>query len=191
VPTEPRRVYLDTEFLKTDPTRAGLVTLGLYDDTGRSYYAINADMDTFHVYTQVERDGTYWMRDNVWCHLPTLAARPDRLDYAHPDIKAFEQIRDEVAAYFTTGEETHVFAYYGASDMSRLWSLWNNDWTVMPRTIPTWHWELRAEQSRAGDPDLPPHPGRPHHALDDAQHDRLIHEHLLTLGAHQACGTSR
>ncbi|MEW2301940.1 hypothetical protein AB0958_18535 [Streptomyces sp. NPDC006655] len=185
---ELRHVYLSVKSLHTDPTRRGLVSLGLYDDTGLSYYAINADMDTYRVYTHVERDGTFWLRDHVWRHLPTLD-RPDRLDFAHPDVKPFAQIREEVALYFTTDREPHVYAYEGDDDMIRLWSLWNNDRLSTPSTIPTWHWDLRAEQFRAGDPELPPHPGRPHHALDDARHDRLIHQFLLNAG--QTCGASR
>ncbi|MGR3875706.1 hypothetical protein ACUXZZ_45055 (plasmid) [Streptomyces graminifolii] len=183
---ELRRVYLSVKSLRTDPSRRGLVSIGLHDDAGQSYYAVNADMDSYRAYTQTERHGTFWTRDHVWRHLPTLD-RPDRLDYSHPDVKPFDQIRDEVAGYFTTDREPHIYAYEGDSDMTRLWSLWNNDRLSTPVTVPTWHWDLRAEQYRAGEPELPPHPGRPHHALDDARHNRIIHEHLL----HAMAGASR
>lgn len=178
---EPRRVYIDTEFLTSDPSTRGLVAVGLTDDAGRDYYAINAEMDAYHVYTQVSADGTFWMRDNVWPHLPTIDGRPDRLDYSHPDVKPLDQIRDEIAAYLALGPRPHAFAYYGANDMTRLWSLWGNDWATMPDHVPTWHWDIKAEHVRAGSPQMPAHPGRLHHALDDARYDRLMHEHLLAL----------
>jgi hypothetical protein len=181
VPSETRRVYLKTESLWSDPTPRGLISLALVDGAGATYYAINAEVDAYHVYTHVAPDGTFWMRDHVWCHLPTLPDRRDRLDFGHPDVKPLEQIRDEVAAYFAAGPPAHTFVYYGAAHMCRLWSLWRNG-SLMPDAVPHWHWELKAEAVRAGSPTLPDYPGRPGHALDGAQYGRIIHERLLPLG---------
>jgi hypothetical protein len=183
VPTKSRRVYLKTEFLISDPSTKGLVALALTDGDDHTYYAVNADMDAYHVYTHVHPDGTFWMRDNVWCHLPTLTGRPDRLDFGHPDVKPLHQIREEVAIYFAAGPPAQTYAHYGASHMDRLWSLWGNNWTLMPDAVPTWHWELKAEQVRAGGPTLPALTGHLHYAPDGARHSRAIHEHLLALGA--------
>lgn len=185
MPTEPRRVYLKTEFLWSDPTTRGLVSLALTDDADVTYYAVNADMDAYRVYTHVAPDGTFWMRDHVWPHLPRLEGRCDRLDFGHPEVKPIEQIREEVAGYFAAGPPAVAFVYYGAGHMSRLWSLWR-DWTLMPDSVPRWHWDLKAEQVRAGGPKLPADPGRPNHALDGARYDRLIHEYLRGLGVADA-----
>ncbi|MFF1284340.1 hypothetical protein ACFVY4_26810 [Streptomyces sp. NPDC058299] len=176
MPTDPRRVYLDTEFLITQPCTTGLVALALTDEDGNDYCAVNAEMDTFHVYSHP------WMQEHVWPHLPTLPGMPHRLDYTHPDVKPLAQIADEVAAYFSTGRDTHLYAYYGAHDLFRLHSLWGHNWQVMPRQIPRWHFDLRALQEQAGNPDLPEQDSGAHHPLEDARHNRRMHEHLLSLG---------
>lgn len=54
-----RHVYLDTEFLRADLTKHGLVSLALTDDDGNDYYAINNAMDD----TVVRADD--WMNENV------------------------------------------------------------------------------------------------------------------------------
>lgn len=177
MPTEPRNVYLDTEFLTADPTTKGLVALGLTDGEGRDYYAVNANMDAYRVYMH------RWMRDNVWPYLPTFGGTHYRLDYSHPDVKPLDQIAEEVAAYFDLdeGRENHLYAYYGAQDAFRLHSLWGHDWEVMPRTVPRWFFDLKALAVAAGRPEMPEQETGAHQALDDARYNRTMHQHLLTL----------
>ncbi|MFB7592375.1 hypothetical protein [Streptomyces sp. NPDC056169] len=176
-----RRVYLDTEFLPADPTNTGLVSIGLTDDQGRSYYAVNRDMDTAAVLA------VPWMVNNVWRFLPRVnhprRGHPSELDVTHEDVKPLETIRSEVARYFadTSASETRLYAYYGGQDIGRLHMLWDNDWAVMPQFIPQWFTELQALIVDAGNPRLPEQPAGAHHALADAEHNRRIHEHLLSL----------
>lgn len=181
----PRDVYGDCEFLTADPTYRGFVSVGLTDRAGRDYYAVNADMDTHAVYHHRASDGTYWMRNNVWRYLPTRAAEgyPYLLDRYHPDVKPFDQIRDEVADYFAGHAENHFYAYYGASDLWRIHSLWDNNWAATPLHVPKWAWDLKAEIVRAGNPRMPEQAGDDHHALADARHNRTMHQHLLDLAA--------
>jgi hypothetical protein len=180
VPTDPRRVYLDTEFLLSDPTTGGFVSVGLTDDAGHDYTAINAEMDAFHVYNHA------WMRENVWPFLPTAPGIPHRLDYTHPDVKPLAEIKDEIAAYFDTGRETHLYAYYGGQDIFRLHSLWGHDWEIMPRQIPRWFFDIKALYVQAGSPEMPEQKNGAHDALDDARYNRTMHEHLLALEAEHA-----
>lgn len=181
-----RLVYLDTKFLITDPTTGGLVSVALTDNTGREYMAANAEMDAYHVYNHAG------MRESVWTRLPTLASMRHRLDYTHPDVKPLQQIADEVAAYFDTGEDTRLYAYYGAHHLFRLHSLWGHDREATPWQVPRWHVELRALQDELGDTDLPEQDNRSRHLLDEARHIRHIHEHLLNLtGATPTCGGRR
>ncbi|MFB7359610.1 hypothetical protein [Streptomyces gardneri] len=185
-----RRVYLDTEFLPADPTNRGLVSIGLTDDQGRSYYAVNQGMDTAAVLA------VPWMVNNVWKFLPRLQhschghpchGHPSALDVAHQDVKPLETIRAEVARYFadTDASETRLYAYYGGQDIGRLHMLWDNNWAVMPGYIPQWFTELQALIVDAGNPQVPEQPAGAHHALADAEHNRRIHEHLLSLAKEQ------
>lgn len=173
--TEPRHVYLDTEFLTSDPTTAGFVSIALTDGAGRDYMAVNAQMDTYRVYSHP------WMRDHVWPYLPTVPDMPYRLDFTHPAVKTLDEIADEVAAYLDTEQETHLYAYYGAQDAFRLHSLWNHDWEKMPRQVPRWFFDLKALRVQAGNPEMPQQKTGAHDPLEDARYNRTMHEHLLAL----------
>ncbi|GAA2770542.1 hypothetical protein XF35_40320 [Streptomyces platensis subsp. clarensis] len=178
-----RSVYLDTEFLPADPTNRGLVSIGLTDDQGRSYYAVNRDMDVAAVLA------VPWMVNNVVRFLPLNRGADGEgsaqdLDWEHNDMKSLETIRKEVAQYFadTDASETRLYAYYGGQDIGRLHMLWDNNWALMPEFIPQWFTELQALIVDAGNPRLPEQPAGAHHALADAEHNRRIHEHLMALG---------
>ncbi|MER6616367.1 hypothetical protein [Streptomyces xantholiticus] len=169
-----RRTYLDCEFLPWMTSTAGLVSIGLTDHEGHDYYAVNADMD------HAEVQANAFQREHVWPQLPRTATLA--LDRDHPDVKPLEQIRAELTAYFDTGAETGLYAYYGASDLMRLHSLWRHDWLVMPTAIPRWLDDLKALLVRAGNPPMPHQESGEHHALKDARHNRAMHEALITLG---------
>lgn len=177
-----RNVYLDTEFLPADPSLKGFVSIGLTDDQGVDYYAVNGDFD-MKAFKKIP-----FMMDNVWPSLPKqhgdirLHGKWPRLDLNHPSVKRVGQIAEAVADYFaaTDAEVTRLWAWYGAQDMCRLHSLWANDWQAMPDQIPRWFNELETLRWQAGNPDMPQQPSGLHNALADAKHNRAMHHFLLT-----------
>ena len=172
-----RNVYLDTEFLPADPTLRGFVSIGLTDDQGHGYYAVNRGMDVAALLA------VPWMVDNVWSSLPTSGRE---LDYAHHDVHSATAIASGVADYFaaTNAEVTHLWAWYGAQDICRLHSLWDNDWSRMPGQIPQWFNELETLRWQAGNPEMPEQPSGLHNALEDARHNRTMHR-FLKAAAHR------
>jgi hypothetical protein len=173
--TQPRRVYLDTEFIPTDPTVGGLISIGLTDDQGRDYYAVNASSCWYEIRRHP------WLGKHVWPYLPQNEAGGP--DIHHPDMKPLFKIREDLTRYFGDHGPAHCYAWYGSQDMGRLHSLWNNDWSAMPEDIPRWHHELQSLAWLAGDPQLPEQDGGEHHALADAKHNRRIHEFLEGLAS--------
>lgn len=204
----PRRVYLDCEFVPAIATNRGLVSIGLTDNQGRDYYAVNAEMD----YAAVQAHP--FLREHVWPMLPRTPALG--LDRAHRDVKPLSQIRHDIAAYFAPSfgagtardraatliahpallaepvdgkdeaaqaARAELYAYYGAADLARLHGLWDNNWSDMPRAIPRWYYDLKALAAQAGNPDLPAKNADQHHPLGDAHWNRDTHEHLLRLTA--------
>lgn len=169
-----RHVHLDTEFLRADLTRTGTVSIALHDEDGSDYYAVNAGMNATAVYADD------WMRENVWPYIPHDQANPDRLDTTAPEVKPFETIRDEIAAYFahTSADETRLYAWKGGQDIVRLHSFWDHDWAVMPPQIPCWMQDLRALADLRGNPPLPRQESGKHHPLDDARHNHAIRQRL-------------
>jgi 3' exoribonuclease, RNase T-like len=184
-----RNVYLDCEFLTANPTTTGLVSIALTDDQGVDYYAVNRDCDW---QTLVWHD---WMRANVVPSLPLRfpLGREENpaiwmWDDEHPDraaLKPPRRIRDDIAAYFadTDTETTHLYAYYGGQDICRLHSLWDNNWSAMPESVPCWFFDLKALAVQAGSPVLPEQAHGAHNALEDARHNRTMHQFLTTLTA--------
>jgi hypothetical protein len=177
-----RNVYLDCEFLPFDPTLRGLVSIGLTDDRGVDYYAVNRDFD-MKAFKKVA-----WMMANVWPSLPKphgdirFHGKWPRLDTSHPAVKTVPQIAQDIADYFaaTEAETTHLWAWYGGQDICRLHSLWDNDWQAMPDQIPRWINELETLRWQAGNPAMPEQPSGLHNALADARHNRAMHHFLLT-----------
>jgi hypothetical protein len=175
-----RNVYLDCEFLPADPTLRGLVSIGLTDDTGADYYAVNADMDVAALLA------VPWMVENVWPYLPRIVFGYDEpgniLNTDDPAAKSVKDIRAGVAQYFadTDADTTRLWAWYGGQDICRLHSLWDNDWSVMPDQIPRWFNELETLRWQAGNPAMPQQPSGLHNALADARHNRAMHHFLLT-----------
>jgi hypothetical protein len=177
-----RFVYLDCEFLPADPTTQGLVSIGLTDNQGVDYYAVNADMDVEALLA------VPWMVDNVWPYLPRIVFGYDEpgnvLNTDDPAVQSIADIRAGVARYFadTDATETRLFAWYGGQDICRLHSLWDNDWSVMPDQIPRWFTELEAliaDSSHSDRPELPAQDGGEHHALADARYNRQLHRAVL------------
>lgn len=171
-----RHVYIDTEFLRNDLTERGLVSLALTDDQGVDYYAINWEMDAESVH------GDDWMRENVWPFLPH--AGDGDVDWKHPDVRHYGDIREQVAAYFadTTATETRLYARNGAQDAVRLHGLWGHDWTIMPEQIPRWFTDIYQLITAAGNPDgIPEKSPHAHHPLEDARHNRAVRQYLAAL----------
>lgn len=184
-----RNVYLDCEFLRADLSNRGLASIALTDDDGVDYYAVNLGCD----WQSLVWDD--WMRANVVPSLPLRfpLGRDENpgvwmWDDEHPDRQALKApivIRDEIASYFadTDAETTHLYAYYGAQDVVRLHGLWDGDWGRMPDAVPCWFFDLKALAVQAGDPELPQQETGAHHPLEDARHNRTIHQFLTNLTA--------
>ncbi|MFC8538082.1 hypothetical protein ACFUJY_29780 [Streptomyces sp. NPDC057249] len=167
-------VDLDCEFLTDDLTPSGLVSLGLSAGPGRTLYVVNADMDVAEVLRRP------FMREQVWPHLPLTA--DGSLNRNHPDVCSYAEIRPKVEAFFADlGRDTTLWTHCGAQDVIRMHALWRHDWVVMPDTIPQWGDDLARLRRLAGGVQLPPHTGRPHHALDDAEHQRQARAYLRGL----------
>lgn len=172
-----RYVYLDCEFTREDLTATGLISIGITSD-GENYYAVNSAMKTAPIRSSP------WMMENVWPHIPS--SRRFILDRAHPDVRDYGTIRNEVSDFFgsLTGGDPDIVrlvAWCGGQDLVRLHGLWNHDWAVMPVWIPRYLHDLGEDITDSGisESDLPGQdPQTQHHALYDAKHDETLHRFL-------------
>ncbi|MCP9209698.1 hypothetical protein [Streptomyces cucumeris] len=183
-------VYIDAEFTPDDPSPSGLVSLALHSERGTSY-VVNSETDG-ESFCSVE-----FRRNHIWSKLPLSADGTLNLD--HPDVMPYAAIEQSANAYFyelTEGEDyrKHVglIADHGTQDVQRLHDLFGNDWQgVMPKWIPRFLFQdLATLKDLAGVEEgalslpggelLPVNsPEKAHHALRDAEYDRVLHEFLM------------
>lgn len=178
--------FLDTEFVDTGD-QILLISLGLVREDGEYGYWINGDDGIID--QAVHHD---WLRENVVKHLPVKVGynkfyQPPvavswSWDMAHPEIGAVKprkMIAQQVQAAIgmAPGNPT-LWAWYSAYDHVALAQLFGR-MIDLPSYIPMLTCDLKQEAMRLGDPQVPEHTGRVHHALDDARHDREIRRFLL------------
>jgi hypothetical protein len=166
------RYYLDTEF---DESRVELISVGVVDQTGRRFYAINGDYDWDLA--------APWLRDNVEPHLSLAeyAEETKNLRYAECSCRGIgDLLRDW--ANLDQGDEAHEFwAYYGAWDWVLLRRLFPQH--DVPMALPLLYFDLKQFALSVGveDPlvDFVAHVEPRHNALADAEWCRRAHEALV------------
>lgn len=175
--TTPRRIYYDLEFLE-DGRSIELISIGMVDDQGREYYAVNRNALWHRIANEP------WLMENVIPSLPRAfdgAGRPRSetccgIDFDHPDVKPIARIADEVRAFIVRDPDQPVelWAWYGAFDHVRLAWLWGR-MIDLPAGVPMFTHDLRQWQSQLGSPWLPKQPSAltAHNALDDARFNRI------------------
>lgn len=178
------KIFLDSEFLTSDMSPRGLYSLALAAETGEVFYAVNASLDI--TMSGLSDGSRQFMLDHVWPHLP--GGSPEKFDRTHPLVCSYDSIREGVGRFFEdlspTGEGNEDFTLHvrqGAQDVVRMHTLWNNDWSVMPRHVPRWADDMYRIIRDSGVPkeDLPVQDeGQAHHALHDALHEMRIIQFL-------------
>jgi 3' exoribonuclease, RNase T-like len=186
------RWYIDSEFIE-DGRTIDLISFGMVSEDGARGYWINGDDAVID--RAVYHD---WLRPNVVRHLPIKVRRggdnnPDAgmserkriigwdWDLGHPEIRNVmpkRMIAQWVQAMLSRNGPPELWAWYSAYDHVVLAQLFGR-MIDLPAGIPMLTCDLKQECLRVGDPKVPEHTGRVHHALDDAIHDMEIHDFLL------------
>jgi hypothetical protein len=189
--------YIDAEFTPNNRSASGLVSLAIHSERG-DLYLVNSGADREAFCANI------FCRDNIWSKLPLLG--DGSLDTTHPNVVHYGAIRQAVSNYFEAATDgasyrrkIGVVADHGTQDMQRIHDLFGNDWSTMPKWIPQRPFQdLATLEDLAGvekgllpgGAPLPEKGPGAHHALEDAQWDRRVHEFLLERSAavRIACG---
>lgn len=170
-------IAYDTEFLEDDST-IELISIGMVDEDGREYYAVNSDMPMERIR---ERE---WLMNNVVPHLPTVnpvtpGDRKNRLivdvDRRSPLVKPKWVIRNEVLAFLSgaqgaADDDLELWAWFGAYDHVAYAQLFGR-MIDLPPGLPMFTHELVQLWEDAGKPEKPAKPTDQHNALADARWD--------------------
>lgn len=153
-----RYFFLDTEFIERGHEHPlALISIGLCDEDGRSYYAISNEFDG--------RDASDWVREHVLTKLPP---RDD------PQWKDRRTIAREIREFVGDGEPRFV-ANHADYDWVVFCQLQGTmldlpeSWPRHCRDLKQWMDDLGVTKA-----DLPPQGPDEHHALVDAEWDRRV-----------------
>lgn len=147
------RFFYDTEFIE-DGVTIDLVSIGVVDESGRSFYAVSTEFDP-------DKAGK-WVRENVLDKLPSPADKSWR---------SRESIREGLLEFFgKPSDGIELWAWYAAYDHVALAQLWGS-MPKLPRQLPRFTRDLRQRWEDVGKPALPKQPPDAHDALADARHN--------------------
>ncbi|MFF3730991.1 hypothetical protein ACFYXM_11870 [Streptomyces sp. NPDC002476] len=187
-----RTTFLDCEFDPRNSALPGLLSLGVTDDDGTDYYAVNADADFGAVLDHA------FIVEHVLPHMPVTVHRdrtgsPDAIDFdtSHPHyqhVRPTKEIAADLDRYFEAPTAPRLVAYYGAQDACRLHSLWDNDWSQMPVHIPRYFTDIQVMADELGVSELPEQQSTAHHALADACYNRDAYRFLRSLQKQRRVG---
>jgi hypothetical protein len=151
------RYFIDTEYFD-DCSTVELVAIGVVAEDGREFFAVSADFD--------DEKPSPWLRANV---LPLLPPRTDSAWMGRVEI------RDRLRAFVGTDAEFwSVCAEWDWYLLVRLFGGLND----LPPSWPMTCWDLWQRALHLGNPPLPKHTGREHHALEDARWHKQVYEAL-------------
>lgn len=172
------KVFMDWEFYENGRT-IDPISVGLVAADGRELYMINESLN-FRALLDVE-----FLRDHVAPHLPVKPyAEGGPWDVSHPDIDCVMSpilIAGAVYNFFLETPDPEIWADHAAYDHVCLAQLFGR-MIDMPKHIPWQTDDIRTEWKRLGKPDLPKQfPPEKHHALKDADHDKVIMDYLTDL----------
>jgi hypothetical protein len=163
-----RRIFYDCEFIEDGHT-IDLISIGMVDDQGGEFYAVNAEMP-------LERISKHdWLMDNVVPTLPVVNADARGimdLNRRSTLVRPKWVIRNEVREFIAPTGDSHdleLWAYYGAYDHVVLCQLWGTGMDL-PAGVPMFTHELMQLWTQAGRPDKPMRSDE-HNALADARWD--------------------
>lgn len=178
--------FYDTEFLEDGKT-IDLISIGIYAEDGRSYYAVSNEFDT----RRVAKNN--WLMKNVMSSIQheqfivadaqgfpvvrdffvTDPAAKDRATIAH-DIYSF-CLQDP------SDTKTELWHWFGAYDHVALCQLYGTMMELPCPPLPMYSNDLKTLVSLAGYPKMPfQGPGK-HNALEDAKFNKVRYDYLKGL----------
>lgn len=155
------RLFLDTEFLDQPwPGAPELISIGITDERGASFYAVNEEFNDEFV--------NAWVRENV---VPHLSPRNS------PEWMSASAIRERIVEMWPKVSE--VWAFHGTWDWYLLVQRIFLGYMKIPEGWPRYFHELGMIKGSHLCAECPTEDGIVHHALADAKWNRLMYQHLM------------
>ncbi len=165
------KIFIDTEFIEAGPSHPiRLISIGMVDEQGNEYYAIDANCD----YSKVSP----WVIENVLPHLDMSYAK-DR-NTIRREIYDFVNMTlgykdDDVKAY---SKRPEFWSYYADYD----WVIFAQIFGTMvkiPSNFPHFCMDIKQYAEFLGNPTLPESKEVLHNALSDARWHKQMYDYLV------------
>lgn len=174
------RYYLDTEFVEDGKT-IDLISIGIVDQNGRTYYAVNRECDF--------TNASPWVWENVLRPMGIYDSRDILTNPGSPEIsprlretilasRCRETIASEILQFIGFDDEIEFWADYCAYDWVAFCQLYGTMMEDLPRHFPMYCNDLQQALTKTPGISLPPQVGQ-HHALHDAIWCKNAHEAVL------------
>lgn len=155
---EVKRFFIDTEFIER-PCTIDLISIGIFCEDGREFYAINGECDL--------SKASDWVKENVIPHLEFC-----------PQMMRPDKIREEIQEFI--GDCTPEFwGYYADYDWVVFCWLFGS-MVDLPTGWPMYCRDLKQELDNLGNPTIPEEikPQNEHNALADAKYHGRIYDFI-------------
>lgn len=153
------RYFVDTEFIEDGKT-IDLISIAIVADDGRTFYAENMDCDLTRA--------SDWVKENVLPHLSGSDWWMTKVAIA-AGVKAF--CDPELYG------KPEFWGYYADYDWVAICQLFGR-MIDLPKGWPKYMMDIKQLAMSLGDPRLPFQQSGEHHALNDAQHNRVMYKFL-------------
>jgi hypothetical protein len=152
------KYFLDTEFIEY-PYTIDLISIGIVDENGKEYYAVNSEFDG--------SKANDWVRKNVFPHL------------GHAKRKTKQEIALDIINFVpdSNRNHNHFWGYYGAYDWVVFCWLFGK-MIDLPDRFPMYINDIRSYSQRLGNPHIPEQLSIEHNALNDAKWNKFAYEFL-------------
>jgi len=151
-----RKFFFDSEFIEDGKT-IELISIGIVSEEGKEYYAISREFNEF--------DANEWVIKNVISKLEDNITRKPR-----------SAIRTDILRF--VGDSVPIFvANHASYDWVLLCQLFGK-MIDLPKTWPTWCFDVRQLEQELGRPKMPEQKDGEHNALADAKHTKACYEFL-------------
>ena len=169
------KYFLDTEFYER-PNQIDLISLGVVDESGRTFYAENTEIEMSLF------DAQPWLKENVLPHLRRTDIGKGR------GISRADTGTTETVVFSSPEGIGHQFkAWVGDDPRPEFWSWYADyDWVVLcwcfgammdlPKGFPMYCRDIQQVIDAKGHPKRPKQTGAGHDALSDALYHRRLYE---------------
>ena len=155
------KIYLDLEFIESGYKKPlEIISIGIVNEDGKEYYAVCSEF--------TPQNANDWVKENVL----------KNLEIPKEGTKSIKQIRKDIIEFVGDDPRPEFWTYFGSYDWV-LFSMIFGTMMDLPKNFPMYTMDIKQLAVELGNPKLPEQTSEEHNSLNDAKHNKIMHEWLL------------